>query len=384
MTVTFTKGGGGTPSGEGAWDAAGSLALVEGGENTFQINDLGRGDFEGAGNLPVTIVRKGITGLTAFAGGGQGSAVALTGRFNNVTTCATAGDSVALKAAALGEIQTVKNSGATALDVFPVSADSINALAADLAVRIPPGGAMTFYAISATVWETLETYISFAPTTVLGGLELKGVDNAGNFIVTLSNASHGQASVHSFPDPGGATGTVMELEPAQTVAGINTYSAVNIHNGADVHNAADLFASGAAAAAVAMRFGASATEGWEIRAIDETVTCDAVSKDLTEDIPDGAVILSVQGNKETAGAAGGTTTNWGIGTVGNPDLYSPTVGVLTLDGKIDHIPDYAVNSGAVDVQVHGVTAAGAIGDTAPGGTARVRIVYAALNSLDNA
>lgn len=52
MTVTLTKGGGGTPSGEGLWDGSGSLNLVEGGTNTFQINDLGRGDVELAGNLP--------------------------------------------------------------------------------------------------------------------------------------------------------------------------------------------------------------------------------------------------------------------------------------------------------------------------------------------
>ncbi len=151
-----------------------------------------------------------------------------------------------------------------------------------------------------------------------------------------------------------------------------------IEPGAKTHRA------GATTAAVALRFGATAGEGLEYRVIDETVSLDAVSVDLTEDIPAGAVILSVQGNQETAGATGGTTDNVGIGPVANPDLYSPTVGDVTLNGKIDHIPDWAVLSSAEDIQVNAVTSAGAIGDTAVGGTHRVRIVYLVLSSLDDA
>lgn len=142
---------------------------------------------------------------------------------------------------------------------------------------------------------------------------------------------------------------------------------------------------GAAAAAVALRFGATGTEGLEVKVIDEVVSTGAINNDLTEDVPSGAVILSVQANVETALTGGGTTTNVAIGTAGDPDKYSPTVGALTLDAKIDHMPDWAVLSGAEDIQVNGVTAAGAAGDTAlTVGTVRVRIVYLALNSLDNA
>ena len=147
---------------------------------------------------------------------------------------------------------------------------------------------------------------------------------------------------------------------------------------------AKTYRAGAAAAAIAQRFGATATEGLEYRVIDETVALDAVSVDLTENVPAGAVILSVQGNQETAGATGGTTDNVGIGPTANPDLYSPVVGDVTLNGKIDTIPDWAVLSSAEDIQVNAVTSAGAIGDTAVGGTHRVRIVYMALASLDDA
>lgn len=152
-----------------------------------------------------------------------------------------------------------------------------------------------------------------------------------------------------------------------------------IFPGAKTHRA------GSPAAEVGLRFGATETEGLEQTIIDETVALGAVSNDLTVDIPDGSVIISVQGNQETDGAAGGTTANIGIGTAGDPNLYSPTVGGLSQDSKIDHLPDYAVISGgAVDIQIHGVTAGGALGDTAPGGTHRIRIVYWALSSLDDA
>jgi hypothetical protein len=96
------------------------------------------------------------TTITAFATGGQASATALTGEFNNVTTVATAGDSVKLPTAAAGLSITVKNSGVADLAVFPASSDSINALAVNLSVTIPVSGMITFKAINATVWETQE------------------------------------------------------------------------------------------------------------------------------------------------------------------------------------------------------------------------------------
>lgn len=156
------------------------------------------GIISGATELPV------VTGLTALAGGGQTGATEATGTFSNYTTVATAFDSGILPTAVLGEVRTVKNSGAAILSMFPATGDSINALAVNLSVDVPVGGEMTFRAISATVWETIESYYSSAPTTQTGGFEFLGVDNASNVDVTLSNASHGQASVYSIKDSGQA------------------------------------------------------------------------------------------------------------------------------------------------------------------------------------
>lgn len=142
---------------------------------------------------------------------------------------------------------------------------------------------------------------------------------------------------------------------------------------------------GADAALVTDRYGDSATEGYEIRVIDETLSAlAAVSTDLTEDVPSGAVILSVQANIETACVAGGTSVKVGVGTTGDPDKYGKTTD-LTQNQKIDTLPAHAVLSSAEDIQVNATATAGGIGDTAfSAGAVRVRIVYAMTNSLDDA
>lgn len=171
-----------------------------------------------------------VTGITAHAGGGQSSAVALTAIRNNVTVCATAGDSVKLLSAAAGLIQSVTNNGAANLNVFPFSGDAINALAVNLSVMVPPLCTATFFAIDGTTWyATLGRglYIS-APTTQTGGLLLKAAANSANYLVTVINASFGQASVLTIPDPGGATANFVMSEAAATINGVKTFGSIPI------------------------------------------------------------------------------------------------------------------------------------------------------------
>lgn len=101
-----------------------------------------------------------VTGLTAHATGGQGSATQLAPGYNKITVSATAGDSVKLPAAAEGIVVIVKNDGVAAADVFPTAADSINSLAINLAVRIAPQSTITFRAIDAIVWEADNEVVS--------------------------------------------------------------------------------------------------------------------------------------------------------------------------------------------------------------------------------
>lgn len=165
------------------------------------------------------------TGITAFATGGQASATALTEEINNITTVATAGDSVKLPACVAGKHEYIKNSGATALDIFPASADSIDALAVNLAVRIQPGSSINLYCKDAIVWESDKdvSLTLLAPTTVKGGLELKAADSAGNTITTIVNASQAAARTYTIPDAGASASFVMNAG-ASSIAGVKTFS----------------------------------------------------------------------------------------------------------------------------------------------------------------
>src|SRR6266568_1552880 len=75
-------------------------------------------------------------GLTAHAGGGQASALALVTGMNVVSTVATAGDSVRLPPAKPGMAITVKNSSGTSMNVFPATGEAINALGANAAYAV--------------------------------------------------------------------------------------------------------------------------------------------------------------------------------------------------------------------------------------------------------
>jgi len=92
------------------------------------------------------------TGITAFAGGGQGSATALTEVFNDVTTVVTAGDSVLAPAVTLGKQLWVFNADAVdAMDLFPTSGDDLGA-GVDTAISVAAGTGVMFMGIDGTTW----------------------------------------------------------------------------------------------------------------------------------------------------------------------------------------------------------------------------------------
>lgn len=165
------------------------------------------------------------TGITAFATGGQASATQLTEEINDVTVCATDGDSVKFMGAEAGKHVRVKNSGVARLAVFPATGDSINALAVNLAVYIQPGAVVDFYAKDGTVWESDcdASLTIFAPTTLTGQLELKATSSAGNTVTTITNASQAAARTYTVPDAGGNADFVMTAG-AQSIAGVKTFS----------------------------------------------------------------------------------------------------------------------------------------------------------------
>lgn len=130
------------------------------------MNEDVQADLTIVGDLTVTghIIESVTTGITAFAGGGQGSATALTTDLNIVSTVATAADSVKLPTAATGLVIIVKNTAANACAVFPFSGDAINGGSADASISVPANCTVTFMANSTSNWETQQEAI--APTTI--------------------------------------------------------------------------------------------------------------------------------------------------------------------------------------------------------------------------
>ena len=97
-----------------------------------------------------------VNGLTAHAGGGQGSATPLTAAINRVTTVATAADSVALPTSAGGMQITVSNAAASnSMNVFPASGDQINALGANTAFAVAAGKTAAFTCAVAGQWHAI-------------------------------------------------------------------------------------------------------------------------------------------------------------------------------------------------------------------------------------
>lgn len=93
------------------------------------------------------------TGITANSGGGQGSAVALTGDMCYVTVCAAAGDSVLLPAAVAGLKIEVNNTGAASANVFPRTGETIAGGSANAAYAVGVGQTQVFSCNTAGAWQ---------------------------------------------------------------------------------------------------------------------------------------------------------------------------------------------------------------------------------------
>lgn len=85
-----------------------------------------------------------ITGITAFAAGGQTSATSLTASVSHIGTAAFSGASVLVSAMSAGTSQLVINGGANIVSAFPPSGWTINALGSNSGIAISVGKATSF------------------------------------------------------------------------------------------------------------------------------------------------------------------------------------------------------------------------------------------------
>ena len=94
--------------------------------------------------------------LTAHAGGTQAAALALssTKNYHRISVCATAGDSVLLPAATVGQSHFVRNDGAASCQVFGTSPDTIDGVATATGIVVPAGSGAWFVCTTAGKWYT--------------------------------------------------------------------------------------------------------------------------------------------------------------------------------------------------------------------------------------
>ena len=94
-----------------------------------------------------------VTGLTAHAGGGQASATLLTAMQNQVTTVASAADSVKLPASAPGmEITVINSAAVNAMQLFGTGTDTINGVASGTGVSVAAGKQAQLSCYTAGAW----------------------------------------------------------------------------------------------------------------------------------------------------------------------------------------------------------------------------------------
>lgn len=204
------------------------------------------------GDLQFTNLNFSEGAITALVGGGQTGATALSYIINNISTVATAGDSVVLPTATVGKVVYVLvASGATASpDIFPATGAQLGVLAANTAIRLTPGTHYSFEATSTTVWRVsrlgvgaINNITAFATggqtsaTKLAEGTNIIGTcATAGDSVklpliafmgeqITVKNGGATAADV--FPNTsgtidGGSADAAVRIQPGQLVTFIST------------------------------------------------------------------------------------------------------------------------------------------------------------------
>lgn len=150
---------------------------------------------------------------------GQG---AMTSDYNVITTAANNPSGVTLPTATTGRRIVVVNRGANAVNVYPASGGTIDALSANASIQIPAAGVMIFNASSTTQW-----YSSANLTLSSGGMVYPGagIPNSTGSAWGTSYTTTGSGTVVALatsptfttPNIGAATGT--SLSATGTVSG---------------------------------------------------------------------------------------------------------------------------------------------------------------------
>lgn len=124
---------------------ADALSLIAGGVEGVRLTELNGG---------IVPQYDTTATITAYATGGQANAVQLNSAVNEISVCATSGDSVKLPSALIGSKITIINNGAAPCDVFPATDDNLGA-GVDTAISLANGSSVIYQAFDVTNWETV-------------------------------------------------------------------------------------------------------------------------------------------------------------------------------------------------------------------------------------
>lgn len=156
---------------------------------SFSDNILG-GSSASFVNIALTglLTNSAATAVTAFSGGGQGSATLLADIVNNVTGASASSapyDSVKLQPAAAGLMQIVFNPGTNPIQLFTTGSDTINSFAGNVGVTIQPKGVVFCFTVASATWTAFGSGLNFSVNRVYKtnaattGLTLASTDVTG-------------------------------------------------------------------------------------------------------------------------------------------------------------------------------------------------------------
>lgn len=160
-------------------------------------------------------------GVTATAGGTRAAAFPVTASITNVTTVATAADSLVLPVASanLGETFTIYNNGANNLTLYANGSDTINGTAGATGISIPNAGVVVLQSVTSGVW------LGDATGGSVGTLVLDGATSGST---TLQASAVAGSTTQTFP---AVTGTVASTTGSNLyVADIYRGTALTITN----------------------------------------------------------------------------------------------------------------------------------------------------------
>jgi hypothetical protein len=147
-------------------------------------------------SLTGLLTRSASTGITAFSGGGQGSATALNNEFSNITTATASSapyDSVKFGAASTaGQKRFVANNAANPVQLFGNGSETINGFASGTGVTLPVGFLGEVYCpvagtLQIRILPSFTTNQAYNTNTATSGTTLTGANISGGQIeVTLA------------------------------------------------------------------------------------------------------------------------------------------------------------------------------------------------------